>query len=219
MEHECVTGMTRSGKSYYAARLGRRHAGPLLVIDPQDTPGWPWPRATGANVAADVIDQARNGGVVYVPDWNDKHGRAEVTYLLAEVMEYAKAHGAGAGRGNHAWLVICDEAHIYAPEGGPPGGLHLLARRGLRWGVSAMFVSQRPADVAKAVISQAARHVIFEPGPFGGPYFEKYGIPADEVRRLLDEGRQKYAGKAAGGAGPWPFLVWESGRLAGPNHL
>lgn len=211
--------MTRSGKSYYAAQQGRRHAGPLLVIDPQDSPCWPWPRANGANRAADIIDQARHGGVVYVPDWRDKLGRAEVTYLLAEVMEYAKANGGGAGPAGRQWLVICDEAHAYAAEGGPAGGLHLIARRGLRWGVRGLFVSQRPADVAKAVASQAPRHVIFEPGPFGGPYLERYGIPADEVRRLLDAGRQKYAGRAAGGAGPWPFVVWEAGRLAGPLHL
>ena len=218
LEHESISGMTRSGKSYGAAARGRRHTGPLLVIDPQDSPCWPWPRADRYNSAAEVIESGRRGGVVYVPAWNDRQGRAEVALLVAEVFEAAKRAGAQAGRAGRAWLVICDEAQVYAPEGGAPGGLHYIARQGLRWGVQGVFVSQRPADIAKSVLSQAVRHYIYEPGEFGAPYFERYGIPGEEVRRLLSDGRQKFAARAAGGAGPWPYVVWEKGRLSGPYH-
>jgi len=219
LAHEAVSGMTRSGKSFYAAAAGRKHPGPLIVIDPQDSPCWFWPRADKRNSAAEVIAAAKGGGVVYVPSWDDRQGRAEVALLAAEVVEAAKASGAAAGRGNRAWLMIFDEAQVYAPEGGRPGGLHQVARQGLRWGVRAIFVSQRPADIAKAVCSQAERHTIFEPGAYGAPYFDKYGIDAQEVRRLLDDGRRQYAHRAADGRGPWPFVQWEKGRLSGPLHL
>ncbi len=211
--------MTRSGKSHFAAARASWHDGPVLVIDPQDSPCWRFPRASGRNTAREVIAAARAGGVVYVPSWDDKKGRAEVVLLVAEVVEAARRAGAAAGRAKHSWLIVCDEAQAYAPEGGAAGGLHLIARQGLRWGVQGVFISQRPADIAKAVISQAVRHYIFEPGAYGAPYFDKYGIPGEEVRRLLDLGREQFAGRAAGGAGPWPFVIWEGGRLKGPLHL
>jgi len=205
--------MTRSGKSYYAAGRAGTHAGPVLVIDPQDSECWPFGRAHPENTVAEVLDAAAAGGVVFVPSWDDRLGRAEVALLVAEVLARS---GRRPGR---PWLVVADEAQEYGREGGPPGGLHLLARRGLRHRVAGVFVSQRPADVAKSILAQCATHVIFEPGNFGRPYFEKYGIDADEAGRLLALGRRRFRLRAHSGAGPWPFVKWDTGGLSGPFHL
>lgn len=222
MQHESVCGVTRSGKSHYATARGREHPGPVLVIDPQDSQCWPWPRAGGGDAAGDVFRQAGRG-VVFVPSDNDKHARAQVAYLIGELFARAMATGP-QGFARRPWLVLCDEAQVYAPQGGPDAGYGRIARRGLRWGIEGCFISQRPQDVSKAVLSQCTRHVIFW-SEFQTQYWQRYGIPGDQVQLLLELGRKRFESKARPGVlgpfdgkGPWPYVVWEGGRLSGPFH-
>jgi DNA helicase HerA-like ATPase len=57
-------------------------------------------------------------------------------------------------------LLICEEAHRYIPEERRPGqdaarkSLERIAKEGRKYGVSLGLVSQRPADLAQAVLSQ-----------------------------------------------------------------
>lgn len=212
--HESVTGITRSGKSYYAAHRATGHRGPVIIVDPQMDPVYDrWPRADGGATWRDVWTAACRGGVVFAPDWRDKLARAQVAWICAEVISRAAPSGYGV-----PVLVVVDEAHLLAPEGQPAGGVHQLARRGLRWGVQLAVVSQRPQDVAKGVLSQCARHVIYR-SEYQTPYWTRYGIPAEDVQARLAEGGRVYAHRAREGAGPWPYVVWEDGRLSGPHHL
>jgi len=57
-------------------------------------------------------------------------------------------------------LLVCEEAHRYIPEQRRPGqeaarkSLERIAKEGRKYGVSLGIVSQRPADLAQAVLSQ-----------------------------------------------------------------
>lgn len=223
MQHESVCGVSRSGKSHYAAERGREHPGPFMVIDPQDSQCWPWPRASGADDHRDVFRQAERGGVVFVPSDVDRVARGQVAFLIGEL--FAKAQAAGPnGFGRKPWLLLCDEAHVYAPQGGPDAGYGRIARRGLRWGIAGCFATQRPQDVSKAVLGNCTRHVVFW-SEFQTAYWKRYGIPGDQVLLLLEEGRKRFESRARPGVlgpfdghGPWPYVVWEGGRLSGPFH-
>lgn len=196
--HEFVCGRTGSGKSVYAVKRGLAHAGPCLYIDPQEQDDLParWPRTGSQNMISQILSLARRGGVVYVPDRRLKEAQREIRGLIGCLF---------AGR---PWspplLLIVDEAQVFAPEGGADSPLTWIALRGRRWGVQGLFVSQRPAEVDKSVVTQCARHVVFQTA-FEGPYFQRYGLPADDIRSRLSPPTPDHS-----------YVVWDGVALTGP---
>jgi len=62
----------------------------------------------------------------------------------------------------HPLALICDEAHLYIPEGADAGGsdqisvrsFERIAKEGRKYGIALMVVSQRPSEVNRTVLSQ-----------------------------------------------------------------
>ena len=66
----------------------------------------------------------------------------------------------------HPIALFCDEAHLYIPNNAEDSvdmrGLHnfeRIAKEGRKYGVSLVVISQRPADVSKAVLSQCGNFI------------------------------------------------------------
>lgn len=190
--HEFVCGLPGSGKTHHAVHVARQHRGPLLVIDPQDDPQLPWPRADSGNTWGQVWQAAAHGGVRYVPSMDDARANRELQLMASRLL---LPH-------DREWLIVIDEAHIYAPEGRPAGPLHQLARRGRRFNGRLLLISQRPADLSKGLVLLAARHTIFT--TFEGAYLSRYGIPGDELRQRLVNG------------GDYSYCTWDMATLQGP---
>lgn len=189
--HEFVCGLPGSGKTHHAVFLARQHRGPLLVIDPQDDPGLPWPRADASNTWGQIWAAAQHGGVRYVPSMDDERAHRELRLITQRLLQ---PH-------SRELLLVVDEAHIYAPEGKPAGPLHQLARRGRRFGARLLLISQRPADLSKGLVLLCSRHTIFT--SFEGPYLQRFGIPADDLRQRL-------------ATVEYGYCTWDMATLQGP---
>ena len=192
--HEFVCGLPGSGKTHHAIHVARAHRGPVIVVDPQDDPDLPWPRADASNSWGQIWEAAGRGGVRYVPSVDDGRANRELRIIAQRLL---RPH-------SRELLLVIDEAHIYAPEGKPAGPLHQLARRGRRFGVRLVLISQRPADLSKGLVLLSARHTIFT--TFEGPYLSRYGINGEELRHKLLTG------------GEHAYCVWDLATLAGPFH-
>lgn len=190
--HEFVCGLPGSGKTHHAIRLAREHRGAVIVVDPQDDPDLPWPRADASNSWGQIWEAAGRGGVRFVPAMDDQRANRELRLIAQRLLHPHQRE----------LLVVVDEAHIYAPEGKPVGPLHQLARRGRRFGVRLVLISQRPADLSKGLVLLSARHTIFT--SFEGPYLSKYGINGEELRRRLLAG------------GEHAYCTWDMATLQGP---
>lgn len=190
--HEFVCGLPGSGKTHHAVHVATHHQGPVIVIDPQDDPDLPWPRADSGNSWSQIWAAATSGGVRYVPSLDDARAERELRLIALRLLQPHQRE----------LLLVIDEAHIYAPEGKPAGPLHQAARRGRRFNVRLLLISQRPADLSKGLVLLAARHTIFT--TFEGSYLAKYGIPADDLRQRLVNG------------GDYSYCTWDMASLQGP---
>ena len=64
--------------------------------------------------------------------------------------------------------IVCDEAHVYLPEGAQVSAIHHVAREafetiakeGRKYGVCLAVVSQRPSDVSRTILSQCNNFVV-----------------------------------------------------------
>ena len=192
--HVCLFGRTQSGKTHLARNILRGWKGPALCINTQaeEMPGVIVPDSAELGL---IMRRLRQGAHLnLVPPADDAQARLVLDALIPRLI--------GASEWRPELLLIVDEAHVYAPQG-RMSVLHLIARRGLRWGVRGVWISQRPADVDKGLVTQATRHVVFETS-WEGPYFQRYGIDQDKVRELLNQG------------GQYSYAVYDGGALAGP---
>jgi len=192
--HACIFGATGSGKTTYANQILRAWKGPALAINTQGEPLF------GAKVSLSMRDDElvsllRKGHKLNLePPPDDNQARLILDALIPRLI------------GRAVWkprlLLLVDEAHVYAPNGkGSP--LQLIARRGRKWGVCGLWISQRPADLSKTLVTQAGQVAIFET-MWETTYFRSYGLDVDEIKRRIEAG------------GPYSYVVWHGSRLEGP---
>lgn len=198
-----VVGATGTGKSWYAWERANR-ARSCLFFDTEDAaagagrPPGPVIRAGWEDGAVDLVRCLRGKApmpavVQYVPRDSEKVARAELAVLVNALI----------ARPGPEVLLAVDEAYYYAAEGLADGPLHLVARRGRKYGLALLAVTQRPADVSKTLVTQCSRHILFKTS-CEGPWFSRYGLPAEGIRARLDA------------APAYSYLVWDGIVLTGP---
>lgn len=195
--HTFVCGITRSGKTEFAKKLMAAWEGAAVFINTQGEKS-PFLKGNRYSSLRSLLSALRRGAKVdYTPSPDDALALAEIQCLIPYFMDLG-CRGGGL-------LVVIDEAHVYGAQGMRDSPLFRISRRGLKYGVTGVFVSQRPADVDKRIVTQCVRHVIFSTS-FEGPYFRRYGIPGEELQKKLSA------------AGPYHYVVYEGGLLSGPFY-
>ena len=195
--HVFVCGRTRSGKTRAELARALSHPGPVLFINTQDeTMGAGWVLAGPHDRVSSLLRALRAGRrVAFLPAAYPPTAVRELQALVAVLF--------GAAPWPRPVLLIVDEAHVFAPQGSPPGALHRVALRGLRWGLQLVLISPRPAIVDKGLVTQCALHRIFATS-WEGSYFASHGVPAEKVKAILDA------------AGRWSYVVFDGASVAGP---
>ena len=192
--HAAIFGASGSGKTTLANILLRAWKGPALAIDTQQEDLFGASVPLGATVE-EILQALRAGHkLCLVPPANDAQARLVLDAIVPRLI--------GAKTWKPRLLLMVDEAHVYA--GNNVGSvLQLIARRGRRWGVSGLWISQRPADVSKTLVTQASKIAIFQT-MWETSYFRAYGLDVDNIKARLEAG------------GPYSYVVWHGSRLDGP---
>lgn len=95
--------------------------------------------------------------------------------------------------------IFIDEVHEYSSVHRKNVKIDSIWKRGRRYGIIGVAISQRPSDVSHTILTQSRTHIIFEVSPYEVPYFSHYRIPIEEHQEWVE---QKYH-----------FLVFDGARV------
>ncbi len=88
-------------------------------------------------------------------------------------------------------LLICEEAHRYAPQGGEAAfqptkrALARIAKEGRKYGVGLALVTQRPSELSESILSQCNTMIALRMSNEQDQQFVRKALP-DSVRSLVD---------------------------------
>jgi hypothetical protein len=182
-DHVTLVGRTRSGKTTGALYSLQRQPKGVLFFNTQQI-RFPnvWTRADKETDPEDVIDELIGGGkVVYNPDRGLR--QQELTLLIAWLYKMAEEH-----QSDLDIYVVVDECHLFT--GRALKACIELATTGIRWGLKAVWISQRPAKIDNTLMTQSTRFVVFDISDMESQYFKSYRLPFDEIYQKLLEGGQ-----------------------------
>jgi hypothetical protein len=194
-DHTTVIGRTRSGKTTGALWSLQRSRRAVLFFNTQQIK-FPkgWTRATMHTDADALIGALRDGEkVVYDP--SREHRQGELRALIG--LLYKAANEAALD----IYLVV-DEVHLFTK-----GALRAcveVATTGIRWGIKAIWISQRPANIDNTLMTQSTRFVVYDISNMEAPYLKKYQIPYDAI----------YAQLRAGGK--YTYTIYDGHEITGP---
>jgi len=87
--------------------------------------------------------------------------------------------------------LYIDEIQEYQAKHGKAPFISRVWKRGRRYGIVGIAISQRPADVSHTVLTQSETHYLFNMGVYEKGYFSAYGIPVFE-QEYMDWLQQDY---------------------------
>lgn len=174
--HSTVIGITRSGKTYATKKsLANVKEGVIFFntqlekmpnsfidVNSSDT----------INVVKKAIDKGLK--INYKPHLDADVRSKELIKLIDMLYQRSST--------KKVYLVV-DEVHLYEKESLKK--LIQVATTGLRFGINAIWISQRPANIDNTLMTQSNQFIIFRTNMESG-YFDRYGIPADTIKDKLE---------------------------------
>lgn len=183
--HSFVCGMTQNGKTHFVRKKLQETKQPVIFFNPQreSMPGFI--EANKYHKPSQIMKALKMGKKInFITSLDDKETALELYFLTEQLF------GAGLAKNNPVIFAV-DETHIQNNYKEGKNALIKIANRGLTFGINAVFISQRPANVPYTIVTQADRHYIFKTG-FEKEYFTRKGIDYKEVARLIEQAG-KYA--------------------------
>lgn len=178
--HTFISGITRSGKTYFGSRAVEQLPYPVVFFNLQDE-DLPHKFLT---VCADEIDgeqliDAIRAGVKLDLRFRSAASGAEINNVIGYACRLLMA--AGFSEKRPVYLVF-DECHLLTGYGLDKA--IEVATRGLKRGCRAVFITQRPALANKTLYTQSSDQYIFYLSPSEASYLKSKGIDYD--RCLVD---------------------------------
>lgn len=168
--HVFITGITRSGKTYFAHRAAMGINRPVLYfnIQGESVPARFFSVSSGDVEMQQILDLLKSGSKVNLlfGDWKSGY-KATAGYVISELMS------AGFSEKNPVYLIL-DECHLL--DGYSLDMAKYAATAGLKKGVRLIFVTQRPALADKTLYTQAFEHYLFFLSASEKAYMKAKGI-------------------------------------------
>lgn len=169
-EHTCILGLTRHGKTYAIMQtLSKLNEGCLFFnVQHEETPKG-FIKADMDTTKNQLKSAIRNKQKInYVPSTDIEEMQKELSALINMLYEAS---------GWNMRLVV-DEVHLMKKTA--LGNCIRVATTGLRHGIKAVWLSQRPANVDNTLYSQSTKFVIFALGKPDINYLKNHGFPVEE---------------------------------------
>lgn len=175
--HSTVIGITRSGKTYATKKsLEKVKEGVIFFNTQYEEMPSSFIKVNAKDDIKVIINALKaNKKINYVPQLDSSIRDKELIYLVDSLYRRDSE--------KRIYLVV-DEVHLYEKES--LRELIKVATTGLRFGVHGIWISQRPANIDNTLMTQSNQFVIFKTNMESG-YFDRYGIPADEIKSRLKE--------------------------------
>lgn len=178
--HTSVVGMTQSGKTTAVQKSAESIKEGVLFFNTQQIEvSGKWIEVTGKDDPKMLMKALRKGGKInFVPtrETRWKQLRNLIKYFFQE-----------SERSQLDIYIIVDEIHLADKEA--LAACVELATTGIRWGLHAVFISQRPALIDNTIMNQSMQFVFLKT-TLEKQYLERYGLPYEAIKAGLDAGGQ-----------------------------
>lgn len=181
--HVFISGMTRSGKTYFAIRALEQVPNGVLFLNLQNsevTRKYNTSRADQIG-GEQIISGLRAGekiNLTFPAAWDMRDIMATIKYLSEKLLR------AGFSDQNSVYIMY-DECQTLTKEARK--AVQLVATRGLFLGCRCVFITQRPALADLTFYTQAAEQYIFQLGKGEREYFKQKGIDYDKCLELWQQ--------------------------------
>lgn len=213
-QHVFIGGKTGSGKTVFAREYFRHNIGFNIFINTNE-------EYAVEEVADRVISSVaeleelindketpvKNMKVCYNPkEAGEDVSIEEVSTIISIFFAMgAIAKRQAQGTPENWGTILIDEVQTWGEKAGHPA-IHKLWKRGRSYGIRAVGISQRPADVSHTILTQSYEHVIFYVGDYDHPYFKKYNIPIEDHMEHIEY--QSYR-----------FVIWDGTTITRYNKV
>lgn len=178
--HTVVFGMTRHGKTYAMKKtLNVVKEGVFFFNTQHEEMPKNFRDATGANSFEQIIDALERGQKInYLPALDKEKRQKELELIIRRLYDGEKRN----------IRFVVDESHLFKKSA--LNMLQEIATTGLRFGIKAVFITQRGALLDNTLISQSNKFVFFYTPNTDKEYFRGYGFPVEEIAEKINN--EKY---------------------------
>ena len=192
-----ICGATGSGKTTLASKLYEEETTLCVFINTnfEHIPEG-YSHAVVSNV--DDIVNAMNEGYTKIclnPTSRKDISASDVVYVKRLLFNIGKSINEKRKKPKIVAHIFIDEVQDYSNKRQPNKEIDSIWKKGRRYGVIGVAMSQRPADVSHTILTQSKYHVIFKIGTYEYEYFSHYHIPIEEFEDWI--------------ASPYHFIVWD----------
>lgn len=193
-KHTTVVGQTQSGKTYGVMRSVEVLKQGVFFFNAQHIPvGRDWITVTGKD-DLELMIRALQAGEKLNFMTSREHRWKQLVGIVKALFEAAEQSVLDI-------YVIFDEIHL-ADQDAKKSAIE-VATTGLRWGLKAIYISQRFALIDNTLMTQSTNFVIFHTSP-EPQYFKQYALPYDGIMQGLEKG------------GQYAYMVYDIHSLRGP---
>jgi DNA helicase HerA-like ATPase len=177
-KHISIIGKTNTGKTTAAKMLHDNTDKISIFFNTQDedvqghqTKKW------------DIKDLKEHRKINFIPHWNNDIATIQLKEIVQDLRKITESIGDRSRKTR--FIVFVDESHEIAPNNVTGTPLHFIMKRGKRYGITGVSITQRPAELDLGIVSQANYHMIFDVNDFESQYFKKKNIPIEQVKPQL----------------------------------
>lgn len=179
-ERTVICGGTGSGKTTFATWMFK-NVGALAVFYNTQLEVRVEQAGTALVYNMNGFRKAYNKGyrkIVFNPNEDDEIAEKELESLIELLFKlgYEINKDAKDTPKPFCYLFI-DEIQEYSSKTSKNQVVDRVWKRGRRYGIVGIAISQRPADVSHTILTQSRQHIIFRLGQYEKGYFDTYKIP------------------------------------------
>lgn len=177
-KHLSIIGKTNTGKTTFAKKLHENAKIHSIFFNTQDED------IVGYRCKKwDYHLLKEYNKINFIPHWNNDQATEQLEKITQDLMQITLKIGDRSRKTR--FLLFVDESHEIAPNNRTGTPLHFVFKRGMRYGITGISITQRPAELDKGIVSQASYHVIFDVNDFESQYFKLKNIPIEQVKDQL----------------------------------
>jgi predicted AAA+ superfamily ATPase len=197
-EHSCILGQTQSGKTTGVIKSLEQHTQGVLFFNTQHIQvGKKWVTANYKNDVQNILIALSMGVKInYIP--SREFRQQELSVIINELYLAAEKKITNL-------YIIIDEVHLYRNEA--LKSCVEVATTGLRWGIKAVYISQRPAKVENDLLTQCTKYIFFDVSEMELQYMKSYQLPFEEIKQKLRS------------AGQYAYVMFHKGIVYGAYRV
>jgi DNA segregation ATPase FtsK/SpoIIIE-like protein len=209
-KHIAIVGITGSGKTYFARWLYINTAGLAIFFNTQlehKIESFSDVVVSDISGFRQAFNKEKDGHRIYHkicfnPDEDEDKALDQLHQLITILFRLGYQINKTADTPRVWCHLFIDEIHEFSSQLLKDKVVDRVWKRGRRYGIVGISISQRPAEVSHSILANCPTHVIFKTGQYELPYYQRYHIPIFKDTEAQRHLQKKYC-----------FIVFYDGKI------